>query len=817
MERRKWAPPRYLPVCLLLLLFAAEPLRASVPRFGVDQQNSRGISDSLEETGFPFQKLWQADLGGEVESQPIVNAGRIYVQAGDKLVMLNMAGNIIASSPPLSDSPMPSGSSPTYAETVFGDRIYQATRDHRLWALDPDTLQPLWRGGYVTVSAGGKPDLHYRVTSSPLAVSAGGRAFIALGTGNGDQTGRPGQYADNGFLIIEDQGDACEAVYSRQAAGEVTGSPLQSHELIVATQNIVTGREDEENLLLCFDLHEMKEVENTLKTPQGIPGSPAGEERRLYIADRQGRMYCYERDEKQFSLLWDTAPPGAGASYNLNSPTVGGSYVYLPIRQYHGGGGLLAVYDKGTGAIEKTKAFDSILCSNTVYWKPEGSSREFLLVYEASGRTWLLDAASLEPVNGFMDEGGAIVKEIELPHAPGGVKAPEPIIGENHMLLADGAGVLHAYLGRGGELEYTTDLAVVDFQAPAAVALGEKAIWTARVVNLTEDPVEQAAVVWLEDGKELHREALDIGGGKSVNVGFPWPGTKYPGMRCAEVNVRPPDPVIDTDESNNVCRQYIRVDSPAVKANCADVKENGDWTVTYAVFDGYPIRTKREYYTNSEGVRTYNTKYYTDYNSPRYKYVNVRYTEKLAASLTLHTGQGRLPDPAKPAPEDRDGRGAWEIIPYARSKGWDPDKVTRAGAGFTLQVETDYSTDWETKVPAKAKAAGGGALSGPDKVTAEFYDTKGKLVKSIALERTEGTTGKGKAVWRLPAAKHTYLDGSAESKRWFYTDPDIPDGEYQVLARIEGAGLHKLHTCKIGGVRIYGSIYDDIYEKIVKP
>ena len=59
------------------------PVWASVPRFGVDQHNSRRITDSLEETGFPFQKKWQTDLGGEVESQPIIHDGRIYVLRSD--------------------------------------------------------------------------------------------------------------------------------------------------------------------------------------------------------------------------------------------------------------------------------------------------------------------------------------------------------------------------------------------------------------------------------------------------------------------------------------------------------------------------------------------------------------------------------------------------------------------------------------------------------------------------------------------------------------------------------------------------------------
>ena len=75
----------------------------------------------------------------------------------------------------------------------------------------------------------------------------------------------------------------------------------------------------------------------------------------------------------------------------------------------------------------------------------------------------------------------------------------------------------------------------------------------------------------------------------------------------------------------------------------------------------------------------------------------------------------------------------------------------------------------------------------------------------------------GKATWELPEVKHVYMDGSTATKRWHYTAVDIPDGEYQVLIRAENAGLNKLYTCKVGTVRIYGSIYDDVYERISKP
>ncbi|MDR1194786.1 MAG: PQQ-like beta-propeller repeat protein, partial [Peptococcaceae bacterium] len=453
MRKKTLCRATALGLALLLTLSvtgADNSLGALVPRFGIDQQNSRRINDALEDTGFPFQKVWATDLGGEVGSQPIVCDGRVYAQAGNKLARLDLAGRVQAVSPVLTDSPLPSGSSPTFANTLYGPRIYQATRDHRLWALDPDTLTPLWTatGGYLTISAGGSPEARYRVTTSPLVINDGGDTLIALGTANGDQTGLSGQYADNGFFILRDTGADCEVIYCRQGAGEVTGSPILMGDLIIGTQNILGGEDEEENLLICYDLRMREEVERSPRVSQAIPGSPAAQGNRLYLADRQGRVYCYEKTAAgDLERQWTAAPPGGG-HYNLNSPAIGNRYVYLPLRQYQGGNGMLLAINKETGAVEKTLAFGSVLCSNILFWQPAGARQEFLLVYEASGRTQLLDGETLEPVSGFMDEAGAIHRDIMLPSAVTGLKAPEPLIGENYMLLVDGDGTMHAYIGR---------------------------------------------------------------------------------------------------------------------------------------------------------------------------------------------------------------------------------------------------------------------------------------------------------------------------------------------------------------------------------
>jgi hypothetical protein len=333
------------------------------------------------------------------------------------------------------------------------------------------------------------------------------------------------------------------------------------------------------------------------------------------------------------------------------------------------------------------------------------------------------------------------------------------------------------------------------------------------VRNNTDQPVIGAIISWVENNHVRHSQTQDFGPGEAVEVRWNWPGADGPGVSRAEVRAEPPADLSDSNEEDNRRWDYINARQPtAARVSCAETRERGNWEVTYAVIVGYNTRETTWTWTLPSGETQTSTESYTDYSSPIYAYYDVGYSESLSAAVTLHTGQGRLPDPARPAAEDQDGRGAWEIIPYARAKGLDPNQVTRAGAGFTLRVETNYSTDWETKVPAGAEAIGG-ILTGPDQVTAEFYDTRGTVVRTLALEKTEGGDT-GRAIWQLPLASHTYQDGAGARKRWFYTAPDIPDGDYQVLVRVSGAGMQGLHTCKVAKARIYGSIYDDIYEGI---
>jgi len=99
------------------------PAFAAAPRFAIDESNTRQIKDSFTETGLPFHEAWTCDLKGKVNSQPIVVDGYIYVQAGKDLLKLSLEEGEIIGRITANQHELPSGSSPTYAETTHAPRI----------------------------------------------------------------------------------------------------------------------------------------------------------------------------------------------------------------------------------------------------------------------------------------------------------------------------------------------------------------------------------------------------------------------------------------------------------------------------------------------------------------------------------------------------------------------------------------------------------------------------------------------------------------------------------------------------------------------
>ncbi len=209
------------------------------------------------------------------------------------------------------------------------------------------------------------------------------------------------------------------------------------------------------------------------------------------------------------------------------------------------------------------------------------------------------------------------------------------------------------------------------------------------------------------------------------------------------------------------------------------------------------------------------------------------YSETLSASISVNTKQGIPTDRDNPKESDRESRGSWEIIPDTQQRtpkysgrqgtpykdisiyGWDPNEVTRAGYGFEVTVKTQYTNDWETKVPEGASAHGG-KYQGPTKVTAYFYNTAGRFVESVPMVATKGKPGDKNITWELPEKRLDFHDGTRVWERKHYTDINNKDGYYEVVVYIEEVGKHDLCLIRAKEVAIYGDMYDDSSTRIAR-
>ncbi|MGI6605483.1 MAG: hypothetical protein ACOX2X_00245 [Peptococcia bacterium] len=99
----------------------------------------------------------------------------------------------------------------------------------------------------------------------------------------------PGQYADNGFFVVQDLGFKAKLAFRGHMDGEVTGSPIFHNGMIVGTENT----QNKESLLIRYlpDKNTFTLINTNVNL--GVPGSPAAEENYIYVADRGGCIYKY--------------------------------------------------------------------------------------------------------------------------------------------------------------------------------------------------------------------------------------------------------------------------------------------------------------------------------------------------------------------------------------------------------------------------------------------------------------------------------------------------------------------------------------------
>jgi|GEM_PF-1097927 len=349
------------------------------------------------------------------------------------------------------------------------------------------------------------------------------------------------------------------------------------------------------------------------------------------------------------------------------------------------------------------------------------------------------------------------------------------------------------------------------------VLTGETINIKGRVKHLVneEQPVE---IYFYANGREIHKIIPTFKANETKDVSFLWKAPSSSTSLSITMRIDPEGKAVDNNRSNNVLSELVNVQSPSPPNTCGPNKDTENWTVTYWIITGYPTKTSSYTYTDAEGNEQTGTYTYTDYSHPIWASRDVTYTESLTHSINVNTKQGIPTDPKNPKESDYESRGSWKIIPESKKNGWEPNEVTRAGYGFEVTVNLDYSNNWETKVPSgladTARPFGANNYQGtlkPIEVKAEFWDTKNRYIGSEILEKTSGNNTTG--TWQLPLKAHKTELGKTIHERKHYIAPSTTDGEYKVkiTTRYQGAS-GELTVCNTKSVRVFGTMYDDFYQ-----
>ena len=592
-----------------------QPAYAAGERKGLDPGMTKRVQDDGMESQLPFQEWWTVDLkrvedgkvvsNGKVYSQPIIveDQNAIYVQAGRDLIKLEGYQQATKDSPPqitarfknINKNEWPSASTPTYARTQYGPRIYQATRDHRLYALDPETLRPLWDKPII-LSAGNRPEYRYRVTTSPMVQELDGKTLISVGTAHGDLTGLEPerQYADNGFFVIQDKGTTYTEWKSR-FTGEITASPIfveAGIKKIVGMENTLESSNKIINIEFNEDLSDAT-INRTVLVRYGVASSPSYRyedgKHYVYFIDREGVLYKVDIESNE--RVWQKEY-ATGNTRALEGFTIGDKYVFAAIRHFHtrstGGNGAVLAIDKKTGILVKTINLSDSIRNDVLYWRPDPNEPGYIIIQTADGSIQFVQEDTWERIKWFQDKKGNLLDTAKLPGTMDQHNSPELVFADNLLLTIDGDGIMHAY-----KSVRPNNLAVTEFKVAGSKKLedykvGETIPLDATFANTSEKAFKSVEITLKgPDGQVLKTITKDMDARSEFShrfevvndTGLPWFE-----VLINEKRNNPPDEVTWDDNKKSIMLPVdIRVDDFKLNKQTVSAEEN-DVTATVKVF-----------------------------------------------------------------------------------------------------------------------------------------------------------------------------------------------------------------------------------------
>jgi cobaltochelatase CobN len=318
--------------CVLLIMVAS----ASYPMFHYDVQRTGNVSGDAPMTN---DRLWSTDLGGFVDSSPIVSDGRVYASnwemgVGDYgLYCLDeQTGTTIWK------NPLNGGEGSASTAAISGDKIFVGSKNGHIYCINASSGETIWNKRIEHSPA------WWGVASSPLVYENENMVFVTTFSNNASNNGTLHVLDFNGSELWSiSTGDIFYYTSPAIAEGNVFfAGNLTNHTLYcvnISTHNILwlfntstqikstpaiwnnTVFFASEDRMYTIDVFSGEEIWNN--SFSCVMSSPAVSNGKVYIGSSDKKMYCY--DGLTGVELWNCSVDGVIQS----SPVIANDTVFF--------------------------------------------------------------------------------------------------------------------------------------------------------------------------------------------------------------------------------------------------------------------------------------------------------------------------------------------------------------------------------------------------------------------------------------------------------------------------------------------------------
>lgn len=337
--------------------------------FGKNSFNNGVISAQTARTASEASLKWTAGLKAVSDwatniSEPLLVNNQIYIAAGDKLKVLDSAGQIIK------EGQLAEKIGFTTRMAYSNGKILVPIEGGAIQALAADTLKTVWISEGVPAGAQGS---HQSLT--PITCSGG---MVYMGTAVADWSSS----YEGVFLALDENTGKTVWTYENQQAGYYwSGASVVNNTVIFA---------GDDGVLTALNAADGA-VQAQMDLESGVRGTVAVDQGMAYVASKDGRLHQIElKEDGTFGAHRSVS----FAAYSTGTPAAAGGKVFV------GGSradytGVLAVIDRDSMEVVQTVSADAeVKSAPLVSTGYDGQSFVYYTVNKNPGAVYVLNAGS---------------------------------------------------------------------------------------------------------------------------------------------------------------------------------------------------------------------------------------------------------------------------------------------------------------------------------------------------------------------------------------------------------------------------------------